>query len=92
MVPTIPKFNAIITIRINDAGTTEVHSVYGDGSELTQPLDEISADTFRVQNSRHEDTFRIVQSSGDIQILDEDGFIRSASRLTNVPTSGECSR
>ena len=92
MAPAMPKLNRIVTIRINDAGTAELHSAFGDGSEATSPLDEISGGTFRVRDSSHGDTYRIVQSSGEIQLLDKDGFIRSASRLENVPTPGECSR
>jgi hypothetical protein len=90
MIPLMPQHNAIITIRLNSDGLAEGHIAFGDRSELTRSLREVSGDMFEIVDSRSGDKYRIVAASGDLQLLDNDGLIRIARRLENKPTQGEC--
>ena len=90
MVPTMPTYNRIITIRLNATGAAEAHSLFGDGSEMTQGLHEVSGNVFAVLDSPSNDRSRIVPSSGELQLIDNDGLIRVARRLGNTRTPGEC--
>ncbi|HVU13860.1 MAG TPA: hypothetical protein VHD90_21430 [Phototrophicaceae bacterium] len=82
----------IMTIRNRDAGAVELDSTFRDGSHLTQRLTERANATFAVVDSPSHDLLRIVQSTGNLQLLDDDGFIREARRLGNTPRRDECLR
>ncbi|MHA7873167.1 MAG: hypothetical protein ACX939_12525 [Hyphococcus sp.] len=90
MIPNNPKFRAELSIVIKDNGDVVMRSKYADGSGGTYPLNEIGNDMYEQQNSRHGDKYRIVRSTGELQLLDNDGLIRTAKRLENTPHRGDC--
>ena len=45
---------------------------------------------FLVVDSPSGDGYRIVPNSGNLQIFDDDGIIREAARLENIPQPGDC--
>lgn len=90
MVPAMPKYNQTMTIRTNNDGDLELYSTFGDGSKTTAMLVEKPSGTFLKKGSTHGDKYRIAQNNGDLRLFDNDGFIRSASRLGNNPVFDEC--
>lgn len=89
-LPTLPKYNGIITILINNQGGAEAHVKWNDGSSGKYKLKETSGRIFVKLDSGSGDKYRISPSTGDLQMLDNDGFIRDAKRLENKPQAGEC--
>jgi hypothetical protein len=90
MLPSMPQYNAIITIRLNASGQAEGHIEFGDGSQTTRALREASGDMFEIIDSPSGDKYRITPASGDLQLIDNDGLIRVARRLENKPVPREC--
>jgi hypothetical protein len=46
--------------------------------------------TFAVVDSPSGDVYRIVANTGELQLLDSDGLIRTATKLENEPQPDEC--
>ena len=90
MVPNSPKYNRTITIVVTNDGRVAIKSNFKDGSSNTNELRE-AAGVYVVIGSSYGDKYRIVPGSGELQLLDDDGFIRVAARLENTPQSNECS-
>lgn len=90
MIPTMPSANAKLTIRISQSGQPEMYSIYGDGSENTKILKELAGDMYSNPDSSDGDRYRIVSSSGDLQLIDNDGLIRIAKRMENTEQTNEC--
>lgn len=90
LLPNMPDMDSEITISITAAGQPEVVSRFGDGSSLRQPLVEQGGSTYLVKDSASGDRFRIIASTGELQILDKDGLISVARRLENKPRVGDC--
>ena len=83
MLPTMPEYNAIITIRLNADGVAEGHIAFGDGSEMTRALREVSGDMFETIDSRSGDKYQIVANQGI-----SNSWIMTAEvarRLENMP-------
>lgn len=91
-VPALPKYNRIVTIVIADKGMVVARSQFNDGSSHTSVLHEATGGLYEVVGSAYGDKLRIVASTGELQLIDNDGLIRIASRLENAPQSNECSR
>ena len=89
MVPNMPKFNHTMTIVAMNDGKVVLRSNFGDGSSTTSQLREVGGDIYEQVGGSAGDKFRIVPSTGDLQLLDNDGLIRTAKRLENTPRSGE---
>jgi len=89
-IPTMPQYNGIIEIVITDEGAIELRTRYGDGSSAVSRLEERKGGIYADVESTHGDKFRIVPADGNLQLLDNDGLIRVATRLENKPQSGEC--
>lgn len=85
-IPTMAVADNIIAIKITDDGAMLERQFQTSTSEA--PLDERGGDTYFDGG----DGYRIVSSSGDLQLLDGDGLIRVAKRLENTPQTGECLR
>ena len=90
MVPNLPNLNSIITIVINAQNEPEAHTKFYDSSTAIKKLREVSGNIFSVLDSSSGDKYRISGSTGELQLIDNDGLIRVASRLGNAPQAGEC--
>lgn len=90
MLPNMPDFNRIIEIVINEDDEVIMRNDFADGSSGQDKLEEVSGSRYVKIDSPSGDNYRIVSSSGDLQLLDEDGLIRTATRLENKASSGEC--
>lgn len=85
------KSHRIMTLTIRDDGQIVLFSEFGDGSSLLDGIRERPNGIFEKIGSPYGDKYRIVPSDGNLQLLDDDGLIRVASRLESAPRSGECS-
>lgn len=92
MIPNMPKHNYIMAIVIGDEGKVVLKRQFRSGSSSTHELREVAGNIYEMPGSRYGDKFRIVPSTGNLQLLDNDGLIRIASRLQNTPQRGECFR
>lgn len=90
MIPDSDSMNRLIVIRVGGEGGTIVHSEFFDGSVADQPLMEETGNIFAVQDSPSQDRYRVVPSTGDLQLLDADGLIRTARRMENSGPISEC--
>jgi len=90
MIPGNPKFNHLIVIAITDRGAAEMHSEFGDGSSGTHNLKEKSGSIFEKVGSGSGDKYRVVPGNGDLQLLDNEGLIRTARRLEAKTKVGDC--
>ena len=91
MIPNLPEYNRTITIVIADDGKVLLTSNFKDGSSSVNELREGLDGVYEVIGSSSGDKYRFVASTGDLQLLDDDGLIRVASRLENAPQSNGCS-
>ena len=91
MIPNLPEYNRTMAIVITNDGKVMLKSKFSDGSSSINELREIMGNIYEQIGSDHGDKYRIVPSSGELQLLDEDGLIRVAGRLENTPQSKECS-
>ena len=91
MVPNLPKFNRIMTIVVKNDGRLLLRSNFRDGSLRVRQLKELGGSIYKIIKSPTGDKYRIVPSTGNIQILDNDGLVRTATRLENKPKDAECS-
>ncbi|WP_294924186.1 hypothetical protein [uncultured Paracoccus sp.] len=63
---------------------------FSDGSGSETVLEELGNETYAEADASFGEKYRIVPSTGDLQLLDDDGLIRTAKRLENAPQEGEC--
>ncbi|MBB4193035.1 hypothetical protein GGE45_001620 [Rhizobium aethiopicum] len=86
MLPNLPRYNRTIEIVIFEAHTPIGRNSFADGSTNEQMLEELGGDFYAVSESPSPsgDRYRVVASSGDLQLLDEDGIVRTARRLEFV--------
>ena len=92
MIPGTPKYNRTMAIVITNDGKIVLKSRFGDGSSSANELEESSGGIYLQIGSRFGDKYRVVPSTGELQLLDNDGLIRVAFRLENAPQRNECSR
>ncbi len=90
MVPKMPQFNAVLTIVITNDGSAEIRSKFRDGSSGANALREAAGGFYEKIGSEFGDKYRIVPTTGDLQLVDNDGLIRIAVRLENEPREGDC--
>ena len=90
-LPGRPDFNMVRSIIAGSDGTVIMRIQANDGSDWVDPLREARGGVFHKEDSPTGDSYRIVQNTGDLQLIDDAGLIRVAERLENVPTRGECS-
>lgn len=83
-------YTSIITIAAGDDGSMSARLEFSDGSAGDRVLDEQSGGVFAVRDSGSGDRYRLVTSTGNLQLIDNDGIIREATRLENAPAEGEC--
>ena len=83
-------FPAVMTIVITDRGKAVLKWQFRDGSSVLDKLREAADNIYERVGSRYGSKFRIVPNTGNLQLLDKDGFIRLANRLENTPQRGEC--
>lgn len=93
MLPGDLRFNIVMSIVVGGGGSAYLKSEYGDGSSgIVQLREAVGSVYYDVENVGHpsdpDDHYRIVQSTGDLQLLDIDGLIRVATRLENSPQYG----
>ena len=92
MIPNIPEYDSILSIVITDNGEVVLKPRYGDGSSGEYELRGKAGSIYERIGSSSGDKYRIVPSTGNLQLLDDDGLIRVARRLENTPQTNECSR
>ena len=92
MIPNVPKYNYTMAIVITNDGKVMLKSKFNDDSSSINELREAVGNIYEEIGSSYGDKYRIVPSTGNLQLLDEDGLIRVATRLENTPQSNECSR
>jgi hypothetical protein len=92
MIPNMPKYNRTMAIVAGDDGKIVLQSKFGDGSSRTSQLRESAGGIYELVGSGSGDKYRIIPSDGSLQLLDNDGLIRVATRLGNTPKSDECSK
>lgn len=90
MLPTMPKFNGVMTIALKDDGQVVLRTKFGDGSSKVVQLQELAGSIYAKTGSPTGEKHRVVPSDGSLQLIDNDGIIRTATRLENTPKSGEC--
>ena len=90
MIPNNPKYNRTMAIVITNDGNVELRSNFNDGSSSTNELREAPGGIYEKTGSRFGDKYRIVPSTGYLQLLDNDGLVRTAIRLENTPQRNEC--
>ena len=88
-VPGNTDYNSIKEIVSKDDGTFELRIRYGDGSESANILFRKSRWHYDTMNT-HGEEYRIIQSTGELELLDADGPFRTASPLGTTPVVGEC--
>ncbi len=91
MIPNLPAYNRTITIVVADDGKVLLTSNFKDGSSSVNELREVSGGIYEVIENSFGEKYRFVASTGNLQLLDDDGLIRVASRLENAPETNECS-
>lgn len=90
MVPNSPEFNTVMSIVLKDNGALVlVETMHGEKAR-TAKLRETNGRVYEEIGSDSGDKFRIIPSTGNLQLLDDDGLIRVARRLENQPKPGEC--
>lgn len=90
MVPGNAKFRSEITITSSTVGSKAATVRFSDGSQKARQLSELSGGRLLVVGSNTGDQYRISEGSGDLELSDRDGYIRSARRLESSPRSGDC--
>lgn len=90
MVPNAPEYNRIMEIVITKTGEAVLRYSSKEGSTYIDALREADGGFYEKVESRTGDKYRINPSSGDLQLVDNDGFIRRATRLENTPQQREC--
>ena len=92
MIPSNPQYNRTMTIVITNDGKVVLQSAFNDGSSSVNELRETPSGIYEKIGSSWGDKYRVVPSSGDLQLLDDDGLVRVARRLENTPQRNECIR
>ena len=90
MIPNLSKYNQTMAIVIANDGKVMLKSNFNDGSSSINELREAAGSIYEKIGSRSGDKYRIDQSTENLQLLDEDGLIRVATRLENTPQRNEC--
>lgn len=80
----------IIEFSLMSDGSIVSRSFFSDGSSREAHLEELGNETYAEIDASFGEKFRIVPSSGDLQLIDDDGLISTARRLENTPRDGEC--
>lgn len=89
-VPSMPELNREVWIVVEENGSLVELSYFADGGPVRRQLQEVSGDVFHVVDSWAGDGMRIVRTTGDLQLFDNDGFISVARRLENTPRESDC--
>lgn len=75
---------------ISSNRTFFIRRSFSDGSDDEAVLEELGNDTYAEENTSFGEKYRIVPATGDLQLLDNDGLIRTARRLENAYQEDEC--
>ncbi len=82
--------NRVITITLSKEGMPRAKVEYFDGSVGDEQLTDLGNGMFKIIGRDSGDKYRIVPNNGELQMLDNDGFIRTARRLETLPQPGDC--
>lgn len=91
-VPNMPRFNRVMTIVLLQDERVELRSEFNDGSSSVRELQELSGNMYALTDSQFGERYRVIPADGSLQLLDEDGLVRTATRLENTPQARECGR
>jgi hypothetical protein len=76
---------------VTSTGKLEMHiKLLGGKGTVTARLRELGHRLYEHIGSPHGDMYRIVRTTGDLQLHDNYGLIRTAKRLENVARAGDC--
>ena len=84
------KSHRIVTLTLRDDGSLVLVSKFVTGNWLRQEIRELPNGIFEKIGNPYKEKVRIIPSDGHLQLLDENGLIRVATRLENTPRPGEC--
>jgi hypothetical protein len=85
-----PQLKRDVSIIVLADGKVVARSHYYDGSSGDQELVEQSGNTYLVKGSPAADKYRIVKSSGDLQILDVHGLVDVAEMVPVTAPANAC--
>lgn len=85
-----PGMVGILELNIGDGGAIFLSRAFSDGSGSTNQMEELGNDVYAEPDSAWGEKYRIVPSTGELQLIDDDGLIRTARRLENQSYDGEC--
>lgn len=91
MVPNNPDYWVVLEI-VSEGDRVFRRMIEPGGNVSEAALTEQGGNVFARSDSPTGDSYRIVPNDGALQLIDNDGLIRTARRLENQPTPGECSR
>lgn len=89
-VPSMPQFNRVMTVVLTEDGRVELRSEFNDGSSSVRELQERPGNMYALAGSQAGERYRVSPADGSLQLLDEDGPVRTAARLESNPQAGEC--
>ena len=84
------EYSNLIEIVGGEAGSVVQRSTFADGASTQSVLEEVGDGVFLVAGSSSGERYRIVPNTGDLQILDNDGVIRTASRIKSSDSNSSC--
>ena len=87
-----PSMKNVLAIVITNDGNAVLRINLFDGTSDEYQLNETSEGFYVEVDSGHGDKYRIVPSTGELQLLDNDGLIRVANRLENTVQPSECGK
>ena len=78
MVPSTAQFNRTMSIVVQDDSSVVLEWYARDGSSSVDELQEMGGGVYEIVRSNYGERYRIVPSSGDLQMLDDEGCLTSA--------------
>ncbi len=85
-----PGFISEITIQSFSDGRIEALLEFSDGSTEVRNLIESANLVYLVEDSEHGDRYRILPTTGELEVYDNEGLISTARPLSADPTAGDC--
>lgn len=89
-IPKLSIADNVITIKVNNHRKPQLIKDFRGAKSEVAPLREKSGNVF--MGGDHGEGYRIIPNTGDLQLFDQDGIIRVATRLEGTPRDGECFR
>ena len=85
-----PGFRAEITIQSFDDGRLQALLTFSDGGTEVQNLVESANLVFFVEDSEYSDRYRILPTTGELEVIDVEGIISIARPMSSNPRADDC--